>query len=614
MKKTILSILTSAIALGAFAQSISTNGFYPPVARKGQPVKYTIVMKDADAQIKPSDIPVPEGLQYIGSGEQMRTSISNMQAPVREKILTFNYIPTGDGEYEIKQWEVTSGGKKYTIAPAKLKVDPNAPQTEPSEPDPVEEMEEMVSSLNLSPFPSITRRHQQILALHESIDLNEEIKAQFKIDANEIYVGQAFICEVSVTISQKVFDAHFRLMDITPEIKNSDAFVCNGFFTSPKQNRNDDGSVSVVFLTVVSPLKAGEFNLQFEARATALPTFRTFPLQTRNVSVISPQKDVKILELPKENMPADFSGAIGNFKIERAPLDENSLSIGEPCVMTVKISGSGNFERFSAPTLENAEGWKSYKPKVSFKDQSYGYAYIGEKTFSYTLVPTTPDIEETPVASFNFFNPDTGKYEVLKTKPLYVRVAPSKGRAKKELEKSSRAEEAKDEPNEIINGGESAQAPQNSIASSPYFWAAQGAVLALLCAAVLRRSRKNRLLDDPAYAQAQAAKKSLKKNLAAAKAAAQKNEAKEFFEAGARALQNALSVSSGMLSGAITRDDAISIMQNIGGGKTEFAAKIFDGADAISFGGYTPEVGETGKLYKELENLCKELSQNSRLF
>ena len=607
MKRILIYISAAALSLNALAQSITTNGFYPPVVRKGQAVKYTIALKDADADISPADIPAPKELQYIGSGVQSRMSITNMQNPVREKILTFNYIPTQDGEFEIGEWEVSSGGKKYKIAPAKLKVDPNAPAPQNAAPDPFEEMEEMMSNFGFSQFPSVRRQQMAQRAPRQTIDLQSEIKAQAKLIAGEIYVGQAVLCEVSFKFSKNFRLSQCKLANLVPSIKNSDAFVCNGFLKNPETRENEDGSTDIVFLTVVSPLKAGEFNIQFEGVAVVLENSFGFFGAEKSFAVLSPEKIVKISELPKENMPADFSGAIGKFKIESAKLDENSLSVGEPCVMDITISGEGNFDRFSAPELENPQNWKGYKPKISFKDQSGGYACIGEKTFSYTLVPSKPDLEKTPAASFNFFNPDTRQYEVLKSGALPVSVAPSKSYAKKELSRGA-AEES--ESAGIINGGASASNAQNSIASSPYFWGVQGAILALLCAAAIRRSRKNRLLDDPLFAQAQISKKSVKKNLSLAKSAAQKNAPKEFFEAGARALQNALSLSSGMPAGAITRDDAISIMQKIGCHKTGLAAKIFDGADAVSFGGYTPETGEIGNLFTELEKLCKELSQN----
>ena len=99
--------------------------------------------------------------------------------------------------------------------------------------------------------------------------------------------------------------------------------------------------------------------------------------------------------------------------------------------------------------------------------------------------------------------------------------------------------------------------------------------------------------------------------MAGAKSAAQKNNPKEFFEFGARALQNALSAASGLDAGAITKTDALSIMNNLdfSSKDKDFAAKIFDGADAIAFGGYTPEAEETHNLYSELEKLCQTLSQ-----
>ena len=97
MKKAISSILTIFFTVCLMAQSISSNGFNPPIVRKGQVAQYSVVLKDVEADITAENIPTPPELQYVGSGVQTRMSITNMQTPVREKILTFNYIPTQDG-------------------------------------------------------------------------------------------------------------------------------------------------------------------------------------------------------------------------------------------------------------------------------------------------------------------------------------------------------------------------------------------------------------------------------------------------------------------------------------------------------------------------------------
>lgn len=611
MKKAISSILTIFLTLCAMAQSISSNGFYPPVVRKGQVAQYSVVLKDVEANIAAENIPAPAELQYVGSGTQTRMSITNMQTPVREKILTFNYIPTQDGEFEIKAWEISAGGKTYKIPAAVLKVSPNAPQNISTSPayDPFEEMEEMMSNFGFSQFPSITRQRMRNSMPQETIDLQKETSAEIKFAAEKIYVGQAVPCQVSFKFSGKILNSDIKLRQLTPSIKNSDAFVCQGFLTEGKavETKDPEFPVEFVFNTVVTPVKTGNFKIQFEANGVFTSAFGGFFSSNQNFTLTSKEQTVDVLELPKENMPNGFSGAIGEFKAEEATLDESSLSVGEPCVMDISISGTGNFDRISAPKLSASQNWKEYKPKTSFKDESNGYGFKGVKKFSYTLVPTAPDLKETPSAVFNYFNPNSQKYEELKIAPVAVSVAPSKSYAKRKAETAKTEKDAM----QIIEETPSTLQSSSGILTSPYFWLAQCAALLAIGWIILKKIKQNKLEDDPVFARKTLAKSELKKDLAGAKSAAQKNNPKEFFEFGARALQNALSAASGLDAGAITKTDALSIMNNLdfSSKDKDFAAKIFDGADAIAFGGYTPEAEETNNLYSELEKLCQTLSQ-----
>ncbi len=611
MKKIASSIFLTFLTLCALAQSITTNGFNPPVVRKGQVVQYSLVLKDVDAKISPEDIPVPAELNYVGSGTQTRMSITNMQAPVREKILTFNYIPTQDGEFEIKSWEISVSGKTYKIPATTLNVSPNAPQNiSSSRPDPFEEMEEMMSNFGFSQFPSINRqRMQRAAAPRETLDLQKETSSEIRFGYEKIYVGQAVPCQVAFKFSSKLLNSNFNLRQLVPSITNSDAFVCQEFLNDGKAVETSDPNfpLEFVFTTVVTPLKTGNFNIQFEANGIFSSPYGGFFSSNQNFTLTTKERTVDVQALPKENMPKNFTGAIGEFKIESAKLDEASLSVGEPCVLDISISGTGNFDRISAPTLQKTPNWKDYKPKTSFVDESKGYGFQGVKKFSFTLVPTAPDLKETPSASFNFFNPQTQKYEELKIAAQPVSIAPSKSYAKRNAEKVT---EEKD-PLPIIEETKSTLQNSDGFLSSPYFWLSQCLLLCIVGWLILRKANQNKLLDDPAYARKIQAKANLKKNLDFTKSAAQKNNAKEFFECGAHALQNALSLSSEIEASAITSADAISIMQNLNlpSSEQELVTKIFDGADAIAFGGYTPEASEINNLYLELEKLCKTLSQ-----
>ncbi len=623
MKKLTLTILTALACAAAAAQSATGRGFTPSTVRPGEPADYTIVLNGLQAQIDLNKIPVPDGLQYAGSGRSERISITGGSGAVRETVIDLKFIPTRAGSFEIKPWQLSAGGKSYEIPAATLTADPNAPQTlragnASGMPDPFDEFDALFSSaFGGAPLPSRAASRAEPV---EEIDLSRETSLALELPKGKIYVGEAVPCRVVVKFSRKIFEAGYVVNRLVPSLKSGDAFVCPGFLKEGRRTASSDDFEEVTFDTVITPLKAGEFDIQFEADAvvTSPGRFRRMSFfsmadpfgEARQFSLGMMPVKISALELPKDGMPANFTGAIGSFKIDPPKLDESALSVGEPCTMSVSVSGRGNFERMSPPSLSGTEGWKEYKPKSSFTDSSDGYAFSGTKTFEYTLVPQKPDLAQTPAAEFSYFNSAAGKYETLRAGPAPVSVAPSKGYARRMQEaEEAKAEKAPD-PLAVVSG-RPAGGGTTQMASSPAFWAAQVVLLGAVAAFIISRRRKNRLESDPRYARSQAAKAGLKKSLSAAKSAAARGDAATFFKAAAESVQNAVASSGDFEARAVTLGDALEFIAKKGApeGVSGDAKTFFEGADAIAFGGYSPETGELGTLCTKLESLCSDISQ-----
>ena len=59
-----------------------------------------------------------------------------------------------------------------------------------------------------------------------------------------------------------------------------------------------------------------------------------------------------------------YESAIGKFDIASETVSPDALSVGDPCTLTLKILGTGNFKRMAAPSFVETKAWKtSYKPK-----------------------------------------------------------------------------------------------------------------------------------------------------------------------------------------------------------------------------------------------------------
>jgi len=138
-----------------------------------------------------------------------------------------------------------------------------------------------------------------------------------------------------------------------------------------------------------------------------------------NVKLNTKKLNIEILPLP-EPQPPDFSGAVGNFFIS-ADVDRKEAKQGEAINFTVKISGRGNIKIISKPKFESNE-FKIYDTLVSDNITKNNDIIGGEKRFTYIISTRDIGIKEIPSIKFVFFNPETKKYEEIKTQPIKIKI------------------------------------------------------------------------------------------------------------------------------------------------------------------------------------------------
>ena len=139
----------------------------------------------------------------------------------------------------------------------------------------------------------------------------------------------------------------------------------------------------------------------------------------RQVQLRSELAVLEVKPLPDAGKPADFSGAIGQFKLE-ADAVPNKAATGDPVTVRLRLSGQGNFDRVAAPVLSDDRGLRTYPPSAKFKaDNEVNLS--GTKTFEQVVIADGPRTT-LPSYHFNYLDPATGKYVVIDTPPLPVKI------------------------------------------------------------------------------------------------------------------------------------------------------------------------------------------------
>ncbi|HEX9951322.1 MAG TPA: BatD family protein, partial [Rubricoccaceae bacterium] len=151
------------------------------------------------------------------------------------------------------------------------------------------------------------------------------------------------------------------------------------------------------------------------------PFFAPFSGGLEEVEVEAPATSLDVTALPP-GAPAGFSGAVGQFTMQAAPVSQ-AASVGEPVVVEITVAGTGNVATLGAPALATPRGADAFPPRDEADIDRTGDRVRGRRTFRYTLVPQVPGSLDVPPAVWTFFDPETGIYQTLGTDSTRVAVS-----------------------------------------------------------------------------------------------------------------------------------------------------------------------------------------------
>lgn len=140
-------------------------------------------------------------------------------------------------------------------------------------------------------------------------------------------------------------------------------------------------------------------------------------------TLVTPAIKVKVVPLPQR--PANFSGAVGNFRIT-ADVNRTTVPANEALNLRVVVSGMGNVKLMKNPDIRFPKEFETYDPKVSDKDQVNSGGVSGARTFNYTIIPRQQGDFEIPSITFCYFDLSSESYKTIKTQPFKIHVTKGK--------------------------------------------------------------------------------------------------------------------------------------------------------------------------------------------
>ena len=139
----------------------------------------------------------------------------------------------------------------------------------------------------------------------------------------------------------------------------------------------------------------------------------------------TPEIKIKVKEFPA-GAPASFAGAVGRYTMSHE-LSATELSANASATLQLTISGVGNLNFVSAPTLSLPASFELYDIKNEEKLQNTASGSKGYRRFDYPFIVRAEGEYEIAPVEFTYFDLDKQKYETLSTGPLKIVVTPDKG-------------------------------------------------------------------------------------------------------------------------------------------------------------------------------------------
>lgn len=564
-----------------------------------QPVRLSVTVEGGMNATIPDEIN-SDGLTIQYAGQQRRMEINNFRGTV-SVITTYTVSADRPGKYTIQPIEIQAGGKTFKTEALHLTVTQGSGGGRSSNNNNDEE-----SGSNQNKIFSELIIPKDTAYVGEIIPA--EIRYYFQRDVQFQVNPPGQVPQIAGEGFSKQRYPQPRLEQT--EIKGRPYRVLI-YKTAVVAAKSGDLTVGPAELDVVVSIpqnrrRRPSLNDPFSDDFFSNNPFFSPPIQ-REMNLRTEPVTLKIKALPP-GKPPGFNGAVGQFTLQTSAKPVNVKS-GDPVTLTSVVSGRGNFDVVSAPTLSDTKDWRTYPPsgRLSSSDEM---GVTGDKIFDMAIVPEGK-ATQIPSVHFSYFDPQTGKYVTLTSEPIAVqvegtgspaaipevspRVSPAPAVAATPAPTSSPTP-----ANDILpirtQWRETAQtfAP---VWQQPVFWVAQGIPLLVLLALAMPKILAATRPDATTLRQ-----RGWKSEHAGLAAKLASDRPEDFFPAAARSLELQSALKRG--ADSATPEEVLATL-GFEGEEAETAREIFRRRDEIGYGGIRGGREISVELRKRYESILK---------
>lgn len=408
MKRILAIVALLTVALGALADNVTFVARAPRVVAVGEQFQLKF-----DVNVMPDDFYNPDIKNFeVLAGPNMSqfqsTTIVNGQVSSKNSI-SYTYIleATREGKFSIPAAVVKINGRTYTSNSLVIEVvkgDASA-----SSRGSAGSVRAPKGASNGSVF---LRMEVNKSSLYRGEYLIATLKLYTRADLEGL--GEPKFPSFNGFWNQVVEDNDLRLNFVREKYNNKvyDAAVIRRYVLFPQQ----------VGKLVVDPFELTASIVEHTAPQSAFDAFFGGGGTRARKRLASAPISINVKELPT-GAPSSFNGAVGSFTVT-ASLSKNKVRANDAVNLVVKVSGSGNVKLVEAPKVNFPADFDTFDPKVSDNVKTTAAGSYGVKVFEYSFIPRSQGKYTIPALEFSYFDTKTNRYKTVNTQSQTIDVAP----------------------------------------------------------------------------------------------------------------------------------------------------------------------------------------------
>lgn len=331
---------------------------------------------------KPMRFPDHPGFRLVGENKTQNIQYVNGKGVIQDGIiLIFN--PEKEGKLKIGSAKIEINGKLYTTKPIEIEV-----------------------------------TKSNTTSVHNKSVQNQPVFLQTNVSKTDPYVNE----QVSLIVKYYSRDLgllnrkrNFRqgkLEGLSPKMVTSRPETIKQEMVSGKPYFSEEVAKYNLF-----PQKAGRIEIDpFSMDILVSGIYGTEAYEIKSNPII-----INAKALPEEGKPANFSGAVGDFKLVSA-VDKKELNTNESSNLKIKISGKGNFNTVIIPEIKKPKNLEIYPPNKTNNFKNYEDGMQGSVSADIVMVPEYGGNYTIAPVEFSYFDPEKEKYITLKSDEVNISV------------------------------------------------------------------------------------------------------------------------------------------------------------------------------------------------